>query len=272
MNLPLGYAYAATYAGIRAAEKDDLALIVTGLPATAAAVFTQNRVQAAPVRLAPPAPEGVARPGGRDPDQRRQCQLRHAHRRRGGARHLPRPLAQTAAAAGGAGAAGIHRRDRRGTGSAARSSTRCRDLVGGAEPRTASTTSARAIMTTDLVPKTAFAEVKLRRGTVRIAGMTKGSGMIQPQMATTLGFVMTDAQHPGGAAARHAEARRRAQLQPHLGGRRHLHQRHAAAAGQRRLRRAAGPEGIAPRSKRRSRACWNRWRSRSRATAKARRS
>jgi glutamate N-acetyltransferase/amino-acid N-acetyltransferase len=51
-------------------------------------------------------------------------------------------------------------------------------------------------MTTDLVPKTAFAEVKLRRGTVRVAGMTKGSGMIHPQMATTLGFVMTDANIP----------------------------------------------------------------------------
>ena len=37
MNLPLGYAYAATYAGIRQVEKDDLALIVSGLPANAAA-------------------------------------------------------------------------------------------------------------------------------------------------------------------------------------------------------------------------------------------
>jgi len=55
---------------------------------------------------------------------------------------------------------------------------------------------ARAIMTTDLVPKTAFAEVKLRRGTIRVAGMTKGSGMIHPRMATTLAFVMTDAQIP----------------------------------------------------------------------------
>jgi glutamate N-acetyltransferase/amino-acid N-acetyltransferase len=52
---------------------------------------------------------------------------------------------------------------------------------------------AQAIMTTDLVPKTAFGEVKLRRGTIHIAGMTKGSGMIHPQMATTLGFIMTDA-------------------------------------------------------------------------------
>jgi glutamate N-acetyltransferase/amino-acid N-acetyltransferase len=55
---------------------------------------------------------------------------------------------------------------------------------------------ARAIMTTDLVPKTAFAEARLRRGAVRVAGMTKGSGMIQPMMATTLGFVMTDAILP----------------------------------------------------------------------------
>ncbi len=39
---------------------------------------------------------------------------------------------------------------------------------------------ARAIMTTDLVPKTAFAEARLRRGAIRVAGMTKGSGMIQP--------------------------------------------------------------------------------------------
>src|SRR5215831_16991600 len=51
MNLPLGYLYSATYAGIRKAEKDDLALIVSGLPANAAGVFTQNRVQAAPVKL-----------------------------------------------------------------------------------------------------------------------------------------------------------------------------------------------------------------------------
>ena len=44
------------YAGIRRIEnnhqKDDLGLIVSGAPASAAAVFTQNRVQAAPVKLA----------------------------------------------------------------------------------------------------------------------------------------------------------------------------------------------------------------------------
>jgi glutamate N-acetyltransferase/amino-acid N-acetyltransferase len=49
--------------------------------------------------------------------------------------------------------------------------------------------AAHAIMTTDTRVKMAFAQVK----DARFAGMTKGSGMIQPRMATTLGFVMTDA-------------------------------------------------------------------------------
>ena len=52
MNLPLGYRYSAIYAGIRKALKDDVALIVSEQPAAAAAVFTQNRVVAAPVVIA----------------------------------------------------------------------------------------------------------------------------------------------------------------------------------------------------------------------------
>jgi len=53
--------------------------------------------------------------------------------------------------------------------------------------------AARAILTTDTVMKTTHQKLTLRRRAVRIAGMTKGSGMIHPNMATTLGFVMTDA-------------------------------------------------------------------------------
>ncbi|MBC8166583.1 MAG: bifunctional glutamate N-acetyltransferase/amino-acid acetyltransferase ArgJ, partial [Bryobacteraceae bacterium] len=52
---------------------------------------------------------------------------------------------------------------------------------------------AHSMMTTDTAPKMAYAEVPLKGGDVVIAGMTKGSGMIHPNMATTLGFVMTDA-------------------------------------------------------------------------------
>src|SRR5690349_20154971 len=52
MSLPLGFRYAATYAGIRKVAKDDLALIVSDTPAAAAAVFTKNQVVAAPVDIA----------------------------------------------------------------------------------------------------------------------------------------------------------------------------------------------------------------------------
>ena len=51
---------------------------------------------------------------------------------------------------------------------------------------------ALAIMTTDLVPKTVTTEVALSEGTVRITGICKGSGMIHPNMATMLGYLLTD--------------------------------------------------------------------------------
>jgi len=53
--------------------------------------------------------------------------------------------------------------------------------------------AARAIMTTDTVPKTATVEVALGGATVRIGGMCKGSGMIHPNMATMLAYITTDA-------------------------------------------------------------------------------
>ncbi|WP_338098503.1 bifunctional ornithine acetyltransferase/N-acetylglutamate synthase [Methanolapillus ohkumae] len=51
----------------------------------------------------------------------------------------------------------------------------------------------RAIMTTDLVPKVSAIEVTASSGTYRIGGIAKGSGMIEPNMGTMLGFVYTDA-------------------------------------------------------------------------------
>ncbi len=53
--------------------------------------------------------------------------------------------------------------------------------------------AAQAIMTTDSFPKTAAAQLALAGTTVCIGAMTKGAGMICPRMATTLGFVTTDA-------------------------------------------------------------------------------
>ena len=57
--------------------------------------------------------------------------------------------------------------------------------------------AAKAIMTTDTFPKGCAVEVKLTTGeTVRIAGITKGSGMIAPNMGTMLSFIVTDAVIP----------------------------------------------------------------------------
>ena len=56
------------------------------------------------------------------------------------------------------------------------------------------TGAAQAIMTTDTYPKGACAEVTVPGGTVRIAGIAKGSGMIAPDMATMLVYLFTDAR------------------------------------------------------------------------------
>ncbi len=193
MNLPLGYAYASTYAGIRQVEKDDLALIVSGLPANAAAVFTRNLVQAAPVRLCL---RHLKLSGGKVGAVLMNAGNANCATRTGDAvaletakaagKLLQLPAAQVLTAS--TGVIGVEL-------DAAKIVAALPRLIAGLDTARF-LDAAHAIMTTDLVPKTAFAEVKLRRGTIRIAGMTKGSGMIHPQMATTLGFVMTDAQVP----------------------------------------------------------------------------
>ena len=57
---------------------------------------------------------------------------------------------------------------------------------------TGSHAAATAIMTTDTIPKEAAVEVEIGGKTVRIGGISKGSGMIHPNMATMLCFVTTD--------------------------------------------------------------------------------
>ena len=53
--------------------------------------------------------------------------------------------------------------------------------------------TALAIMTTDTQPKMAMEECKIGNSSIKIYGIAKGSGMIMPNMATTLGYVFTDA-------------------------------------------------------------------------------
>ena len=58
--------------------------------------------------------------------------------------------------------------------------------------------AAMGILTTDLKPKLAMEECKIGNTNVKIYGIAKGSGMIYPNMATTLGFVFTDANISSG--------------------------------------------------------------------------
>ncbi len=57
--------------------------------------------------------------------------------------------------------------------------------------------AAEAIMTTDTVPKEAAVEMEVGGEKIRIGGMTKGAGMIAPNMATMLAFLATDASIAG---------------------------------------------------------------------------
>jgi glutamate N-acetyltransferase / amino-acid N-acetyltransferase len=59
----------------------------------------------------------------------------------------------------------------------------------------------RAIMTTDPFPKSCAAASDSPEGTITVGGMAKGSGMIEPRMATMLGFLTTDAKVEPGVLA-----------------------------------------------------------------------
>jgi glutamate N-acetyltransferase/amino-acid N-acetyltransferase len=186
MNLPLGFRYSATFAGIRKVMKDDLALIVSDTRATAAAVFTQNRVVAGPVE--------IARKNVRAARGRMRGILVNA----GNANCATRTSLQVAIETSRAAAKAIGAKSEEvlpaSTGVIGVELdpmlilNALPALVAGLSPDRFED-AARAIMTTDLAMKTAFAQVK----GARIAGMTKGSGMIHPRMATTLAFVTTDA-------------------------------------------------------------------------------
>lgn len=190
MTLPLGFRYASTYAGIRKVEKDDVAIIVSDTPAAAAGVFTQNRVQAAPVKLCVEhlkSSRGVAsalliNAGNANCATRTGDKVALATSRalaklcRVRANHvLPSSTGVIGVELDGDKIIAVLPK-----------------LVKSLSPDAFEQTS-RAIMTTDTRPKTAVAEVAIGDQTVRIAGMTKGAGMIQPMMATTLGYIMTDA-------------------------------------------------------------------------------
>jgi glutamate N-acetyltransferase/amino-acid N-acetyltransferase len=205
VTTPRGFRAAGVSAGIKANRGLDLALLVSDAPAQADAVFTTNRALAAPVVVSR---EHLARSGGIaravvvnsgcanacTGDEGLQVARDMAAET---ARLLHCPPEQVLVASTGViGVALPMEKIRSGLPDAFRS------LGADHGP-----SAARAIMTTDPFPKEAAAQIVIGGHDVAIGGMAKGSGMIEPMMATMLGFVTTDAAVPApllGRALREA--------------------------------------------------------------------
>ena len=194
--LPRGFRFASASCGLKKKGHTgvrDVALIVSDPPASAAAVFTQNLVQAPPVVLSR---EHVRSSAGA---------MRAVIVNSGNANCSVGPGGMVASRATAERVAEI-------LGCGARQVVVCSTGVIGvplpvervlkAVPDLAESLVSTphgfdglsyAIMTTDTRPKRAAASCRIGKKTVRVIGCAKGAGMIHPNMATMLSFVMTDA-------------------------------------------------------------------------------
>lgn len=189
MNVtPKGFTFKAVSAGIRYKGRPDLALIVSDRPAAAAAVFTTNRVQAAPVKLSKRrVARGEARAIVVNAGNANACTG-------------PRGREDARAMADITGAAlGLKSRDVLVASTGVIGEPLPMDRVSqgilGAALAAEGTLDdlADSIRTTDTVRKVANRRIRIGGKRVHLAGVAKGSGMIAPNMATMLAFVVTDA-------------------------------------------------------------------------------
>ena len=191
-NLPKQFSFAAAACGLKKSGLD-LAAIVSEIPSVAAAMFTTNLVQAAPVAVS----------------------KEHLRKNRTRMRAIVVNSGNANCATGSAGRSASLKTTRE-----VAKQLRCsaeqvlvcstgvigvplkvdnvlRAAFGLIQSRRAAARSfagvTRAIMTTDTRPKWAFERIQIGGKPVRILGCAKGAGMIQPNMATMLAFVVTDA-------------------------------------------------------------------------------
>jgi len=184
-----GFQAAGLAAGIKKHGGLDLALIVADNPAQAAGVFTKNRVKAAPVLLSRRRlRSGQAQAILINSGNANAC---NGPRGKEDARSLTRQTArllgipETSVLAASTGVIGQPL-------PADRMKAALPELASRLRPE-GLTEAAEAILTTDTKAKTAFIQEKLWGQTITLAGMAKGAGMIHPDMATLLAFVVTDA-------------------------------------------------------------------------------
>ena len=190
-TLPAGFRAAGIVAGLKASGKPDMAMFFSDSPAELAATFTTNQVKAATVRLDAErlatvgASHGIVVNSG----QANACTGKN------GLIDAKTMAAHAAAQFGVApelflvcstGRIGVP--------------LRMDIILPGIEKLAKALTpnggesAARGIMTTDLVPKRFTVAFTANGKTCRLTGIAKGSGMIQPCMATMLAFLLTDAQ------------------------------------------------------------------------------
>jgi glutamate N-acetyltransferase / amino-acid N-acetyltransferase len=195
VTAPEGFRSAALHCGIKAAATSlDLTILAAEGNASAAGIFTTNLAQAAPVLVSKRHLErsaGVARAIVVNSGCANACTGVQ------GMRDADRMAAEVAAGLGcspehvlvaSTGVIGVNlRMDKVVTGIHAAVPALARGK--GSE-------TARAIMTTDPFPKECAVSVQTGRGSFKVGGTAKGSGMIEPNMATMLGFLTTDAAVP----------------------------------------------------------------------------
>ncbi len=189
-----GFSACGVEAGIKHQGRKDLALIVADKPVPVAAVYTTNKIAAAPVRF--------------DRERTRSSSTAqavvvnsgcaNACTGEDGIKNVLETARLTAEALGieerlvlvcSTGVIGVHLPMERVAAGIKKAA--------GALSGTGGYDAACAIMTTDTVDKQVAVELEVDGKTVMIGGMCKGSGMIEPNMATMLGFISTDAaMHP----------------------------------------------------------------------------
>lgn len=199
-----GFRFAGVAAGIKKKGGLDVGVIAADAPAAVAAVFTGNRVKAAPVRLsmaALRAARGRARALVVNSGNANACTGRQ------GAADARAMAAATARAVGARPGEVLVA----STGVIGEPLPMARVQAGIAAAGAALTTGgwddfARAILTTDRQAKTARRTLRVGGHPLTLLGCTKGAGMIAPNMATTLTFVVTDARVAPAALARATRA------------------------------------------------------------------
>ncbi len=191
--LPYGFRFAATACGLKKTGALDLALLSSDVPASAAAVFTQNLVVAAPVVVSKAhlkASQGrmravIVNAGNANCATGAPGYAASVKTVEEAARHLRCRPEEVAVCSTGV------------IGVPLPVEKILRALSGIAKNRRPSARSfaefSLAICTTDTRPKTASTSFKMAGKRIHLVGCSKGAGMIHPNMATTLAFVATDA-------------------------------------------------------------------------------